>query len=108
MFVMSRDGVYLDYHARNPDDLFVPPDQFMGKRIRDIFPPDLAGHSRTSSRKRSMSEEPVVIEYSLPMPAGERHYETRLVRCDNETIMTIVRDVTSRHQAEERSALGAG
>ena len=48
MFVMSRDGVYLDYHARNPDDLFVKPDQFLGKRFRDIFSPD---HARIFEEK---------------------------------------------------------
>ena len=101
MFVMSRDGVYLDYHARNPDDLFVKPDQFVGKSFRDIFSPDLARVFEEKFAEALVSDEPVVVEYSLPMPGGERHYETRLQRCDNETIMTIVRDVTLRHQAEE-------
>jgi PAS domain S-box-containing protein len=101
MFVMSRDGVYLDYHARDSRDLFVPPEQFLGKRFQDIFPPDLATVFERHFEKALASDDPVVLEYSLPMPDGERHYETRLVRCDNETLMTIVRDVTSRHQAEE-------
>lgn len=101
MFVMSRDGVYLDYHARDPRDLFVSPEQFLGKRIQNIFPPDLAAMFERHFAEALASDEPVVFEYSLPMPTGERQYETRLVRCDNETIMTIVRDVTSRHQAEE-------
>jgi C4-dicarboxylate-specific signal transduction histidine kinase len=48
-----------------------------------------------------MSRAGLYLDYSLPMSAAERHYETRPVRCDNETIVTIVRDVTSRHQAEE-------
>src|SRR6185503_12708227 len=30
-----------------------------------------------------------------------RHYETRLVRCDHDTVMTIVRDVTVLRQAED-------
>ncbi len=101
MFVMSRDGVYLDYHARDPRDLFVPPEQFLGKRFRDVFPPDLTALFERHFEQALASDEPVILEYSLPMAGGERHYETRLVRCDNETIMTIVRDVTSRHQAEE-------
>ncbi len=42
MFVMSRDGVYLDYHAKDPRDLFVPPEQFMGKSMFDILPPALS------------------------------------------------------------------
>jgi len=42
MFVMRRDGTYVDYHARDPSDLFVPPDQFLGRTVREIMPPDLA------------------------------------------------------------------
>jgi PAS domain S-box-containing protein len=101
MFLMSRDGVYLDYHARDPRDLWAPPEQFLGKRLQDVFPPDLGALFERHFQQALTSDEPVVVEYSLPMPGGERHYETRLVRCDNETIMTIVRDVTARHRAEE-------
>src|SRR5262245_20617484 len=101
MFVMSRDGVYLDYHARDPGDLFVPPEQFIGKHIGEVFPPELAEPFKAVFQQALTSDEPVTIEYSLQMPDGERQFETRLLRCDNDTIMTIVRDVTKRHLAEE-------
>src|SRR5690349_271113 len=39
MFVMLRDGTYVDYHARDPKLLFVPPSAFVGKKVRDVLPP---------------------------------------------------------------------
>ena len=69
MFVMSRDGVYLDYHARDPHALFVPPDQFLGKRMQDIFPPEMARLFGEKFEQALHSDEPVVVESSLPMPA---------------------------------------
>jgi PAS domain-containing protein len=42
MFVMLRDGTYVDYHARDPQALFVPPSTFLGKNVRDVLPPPLA------------------------------------------------------------------
>ena len=42
MFVFSPEGVYLDYNAPSPAALFVPPEQFLGKHMRDVLPPDLA------------------------------------------------------------------
>src|SRR5262249_4875399 len=42
MFVMDENGTYLDWHARELQDLYVPPEQFIGKNMRDIFPPELA------------------------------------------------------------------
>ena len=42
MFVVSGDGRFVDYHARDSKLLFVPPSVFIGKTIRDVMPPDLA------------------------------------------------------------------
>src|SRR5438132_4409954 len=42
MFVQSKDGVYLDYHAKNSKALLVPPEQFIGKNMREVLPPELA------------------------------------------------------------------
>ena len=42
MFLLTLDGVYLDYHARDPKDLLVPPEEFLGKNMRDVLPPTLA------------------------------------------------------------------
>jgi PAS domain S-box-containing protein len=104
MFLIGKDGVYLDYHARDPSLLFVPPDQFIGKRIADVMPPPLAAlFMRELARARDASE-PNVIEYSLPIDGEERHYETRLVPCERDTILTIVRDITVRKRTE--AALG--
>ncbi len=108
MFVLSPEGVYLDYKAPHPSALFVPPEQFLGKHIRDVMPADLAQAIEPLLRRAMESGLPVPLEYSLPMDGGERHYEARLVRCDNAAIICIVRDVTaSRHAAEELHHLQA-
>ena len=104
MFLIGKDGVYLDYHARDPALLFVPPDQFIGKRIADVMPPPLAALFMSELARTRDASEPSVIEYSLPIDGEERHYETRLVACERDTILTIVRDVTVRKRTE--AALG--
>jgi PAS domain S-box-containing protein len=42
MFVMSRDGVYLDYHARDMSALLLPPEQFLGRHMNDVLPSKVA------------------------------------------------------------------
>jgi PAS domain S-box-containing protein len=101
MFVFSPDGVYLDYNASNPAALFVPPDQFLGKHIRDVMPPDLAHSLEPLFEKVMKTEQPVSLDYTLPIGGSDRYFEARLVRCDNDTIVCIVRDVTDRHRAAE-------
>jgi C4-dicarboxylate-specific signal transduction histidine kinase len=101
MFVLSVDGVYLDYHARDEHELFLPPEAFLGKHLREVFPYDLARLFERHVREAAASPLPVVVEYTLPIADSERHYEARLVRCDNDTVMSVVRDVTSRDRAQE-------
>ena len=103
MFVMSRDGVYLDYHARNPQDLFVQ----TGSVPRETD----AGHlsARDGSvfrgevrRRPSIPTNPSLSSIRFPCREGNSTTKRGSLRCDNDTIMTIVRDVTVRHQAEEQ------
>lgn len=42
MFILLRDGTYVDYHARDPKLLFVPPSAFIGRHVREVLPPPLA------------------------------------------------------------------
>jgi C4-dicarboxylate-specific signal transduction histidine kinase len=101
MFVLSPEGQYLDYNAPNSAALFVPPDQFLGKHIRDVMPPDLAQSFEPLLRKVMTSEQPITLNYALPIGGAERYFEARLVKCDNDTIVCIVRDVTDSRQASE-------
>ena len=51
MFVMSRDGVYLDYHARDMSTLLLPPEQFIGRHMNDVLPADLAAAVRAEAAR---------------------------------------------------------
>ncbi|HEU4936374.1 MAG TPA: ATP-binding protein [Vicinamibacterales bacterium] len=102
MFVFSRDGVYVDYNAPSPAALFVAPDQFLGKHIRDVLPKELTQSVEPLFEKAMKAEQPVSLDYTLPMDGTDHYFEARLVRCDNDTIVCIVRDVTDRHRATEQ------
>ncbi len=42
IFRISREGVFLDYHAAAEDRLYVPPEEFLGRNVGDVLPPELA------------------------------------------------------------------
>ena len=94
MFVCNKDGTYLDYYARDRADLYVPPERFLGKTIRDVMPPELASVFMDAVTRAKRSVDPVVIEYTLPMQGILRYYEARLVCDELERVVTFVRDVT--------------
>ena len=99
MFLMDRDGVYLDYHAKASNLLLLPPEEFLGKKLSDVMPPDLA--SQFYECIEQASEQPVLIEYKLPMPDGERFFEASIVTCEGDKLLSTVRDITQRRHAEE-------
>jgi signal transduction histidine kinase len=96
MFVLGKDGTYLDYYARDSADLYVPPERFIGRRICDVMPPELADIFMDALRRAQQSVEPVAMEYTLPIQGIVRYYEARLISDGRDRIVTIVRDVTDR------------
>ena len=102
IFVLSPDGDYLDYHAKNPDDLFAPPELFMGKNMRDIMPPELDALFRQRFDEALTTGEPALVEYSLPLPGGAKHFEARVVQRDDGDFVSIVRDITDRKRVAEQ------
>lgn len=102
IFVLSRDGVYLDYHAKNPDDLFAPPESFLGRNMRDIMPPHLEALFRESIDEAHATGEPALVEYCLPLSGGEKHFEARIVERDDGDFVSIVRNITDRKRVAEQ------
>ena len=99
MFLQTRDGVYVDYHAPDPGQLLFPPEQFLGKNMRDVLPPALVRAIEPAFAQAAVATEPVVVEYDLDLAQGTRWYEARLVRSNNQ-ILTLVRDITEHKRAE--------
>lgn len=100
MFILDTDGVFLDCHVNNPEDLLAPPDAFLGRSARDILPPSLADLHQRALERAFRTNEPETFDYSIDLPQGQRFYEACLVRCDTDRVLSIVRDITDRKRAE--------
>ena len=101
MFLQTADGVYLDYHAKDPRDLLLPPHEFLGKRTEDVLPPDLAARFGRAFA-HATDDDPSVVRYAIPIRGEMRSYEARIARCDGDNRLTIVQDITERTRSEER------
>ena len=101
IFVQSKDGVYLDYHTKNPQALLLPPEQFIGKTMREVLPPELAQALARGFELVMQSSEPVIHEYSALIEGETRNYEARMVRHDGDKILSVVRDITERRRSEQ-------
>jgi PAS domain S-box-containing protein len=99
IFLQDPNGIYLDYHAQQPEALYVPPEVFLGKNMREIMPPQLAAEF-AQGFERAENGNTIVVEYELPIKGSDRWFEARIVR-SGENFLTVVRDVTARKTTEE-------
>jgi PAS domain S-box-containing protein len=100
VFIVSTDGVFLDYHGKDTEKLLVPPEVFLGKTMWEILPPWLADAHQASFLRALASGEPEKLEYSLGSDQAQRFYEACVVPCDGDKVLSIVRDITDRKRAE--------
>lgn len=100
MFLLSADGVFLDYKAEHESDLALPAEMFLQRRVVDVLPPALATqvmqYIETALRTREMQ----LFEYQLPLPTGTRDFEARMVPSNTDALM-LARDITERKRAEQ-------
>ena len=100
MFLLDRKGTYLDYHAKNEELLYRSPSEFLGKNMTEILPPDLSDSFFRCFERIDSSDQPVIFEYEIQVPEGLRMFESSMVSCNGDKILTIVRDITERKEAE--------
>ncbi len=101
MFLQSRNGVYLDYHAKDAGSLLVPPEQFLGRRMEDVLPAELAAALHQCFERALETGETQVHEYSLTLSEESRWYEARIAPCNGKKLLSVVRDITERKRAED-------
>lgn len=106
-FRLQRDCTIVDYRARTDDDLYVPPEAFLGKRMSDVLPPGLGVDFIRVTAEALASGKTQEMNYSLEMHGRTEWYEARVVPLEGEQIVVFVRNTTEQHRnrvaLEERS-----
>ncbi|MGC9527089.1 MAG: GAF domain-containing protein [Limnospira sp.] len=95
------DGTVVDFKPPSDADGWAWDESPIGKKIRDILPPDIAQATVQAHDHARFSGQMQAIEYQLQTDGGgePRHYEARIVARSAETVISIVRDITERQRA---------
>jgi PAS domain S-box-containing protein len=106
IFRNRADGVFLDYHAREPERLSMLLEQLLGRKMTDVRPGALANKQVALIQQVAETGQMALHEYSVPTQGGALHFEARIVPIGDskEEVLTIVRDVTSLRQAQQQLA----
>lgn len=98
LFVMTLDGVYVDYRSQDPSRLRAAPAEFIGKSFREVMPAELVPSFEKAFAALRKGKTAKVIEYASSLFGEERHYEVRHSNVGDGLVLAILRDVTQRKQ----------
>ncbi len=96
MFLISRDGVFKDYHVGD-ERCFVSSED-VGRPISDVMPPDMFAATRRLVEQALETGEIQLAEFQFPLSDRVIHFEARYAISGPDEVMLIARDVTDlRH-----------
>ena len=98
-FLVTSEGTILDYKGKE-EELFVPPEKFLNKKIEGIFSEDITKLILNSIKNTLNSREPNIIEYDLLIKGEIRYYEARILYFSKNHVAVFARDITERKRAD--------
>jgi PAS domain S-box-containing protein len=107
IFLIDADGTFLDVRAPNPEELFVAPSEFLGRRVDQVLPAALAELTLRNVREVLRSGTMQNYETDGLLPSGEHaFFENRVVPCGPSKVLAMVRNITPQKciEAEVRAS----
>ncbi len=99
-FKLANDATILDYQAGKVSDLYLPPEQFLGRKINEVLPSNVSQTFTEALNEVKEKHNLVYREYSLQISDHRQYFEARLLPLLKNQTIVIVRDITSRKQTE--------
>jgi PAS domain S-box-containing protein len=102
VLVLDRNGVYQKIAPTNPNLLSKPPEELLGKTLRDVFPEGQAEAFMNTIQQVIETQEVARIEYQLSIDRQALWFDASISPMEADKILWMARDITDRKQAEER------
>ncbi|MDO6391414.1 PAS domain S-box protein [Pontibacter sp. BT731] len=95
MFIIDKQGVYLEMHNEHLQGNLEIPADVVGKTLSDLLPAPLSEQTFELLQEVLATGQLHSINYEL----YDRYFEGRIVKYNDEKVLTIVRDVTEERKA---------
>ncbi len=100
VFIFDRSGRFLEFEGGNPNELLMPPTQFLGKRVGEVLGHDFEMRLIQGIERALTTNVTQSLEYELTMPSGVSTFEARIARCGDDQCVVVSRNITQRRLAE--------
>jgi len=100
VLTIDADGVYRKIAPTNPDLLFKPPQELLGKSLADVFPPREADQFLSVTREVVATQQSKQIEYQLRIGETLHWFSTSITPMLADLTVWVAHDITNRKQHE--------
>jgi PAS domain S-box-containing protein len=98
VFQMDQRGILIDCKGAK-SDLFLAPEEFLGKKIAVILPDEVADLILQKKAHALETGRIQIFEYKLPIRGKQAYFECRLVAFTENTVIAIVRNISESKEA---------
>ncbi|MBI1173943.1 MAG: EAL domain-containing protein [Sideroxydans sp.] len=107
MFELDLSGRFHDYQANRSELLALPKEQFIGKTLAEVMPPDVASIGMQALRAADLAGWSGGQQYSLDLPQGKCWFELSVARKRTDSarephFIVLVHDITAIKLAETK------
>ncbi|KAF0109018.1 MAG: putative PAS/PAC sensor protein [Anaerolineaceae bacterium] len=102
VLVIDREGVYRKIAPTNPALLYKPPEELLGRALKDVFPAEKAEEFQKVIRKVLKTGQTDHIEYELTINDRPVWFSVFVTPLTEDSTVWVARDITERKLAEEK------
>lgn len=106
ILVLDKNGRYLKIAPTNPELLYRPPEELVGKTIADSFPAEQAEMFLNHIHAALETRQTQKLEYMLPIGGRDVWFAATVSPMTSDSVILVARDITERKHSED--ALQAG
>ena len=99
LFEVKRDGTYVDFVPGSETEPLVPPEAFIGKKVSEVMPPEVAKLQMELIEQALRTGETQTSEIELTGLDGSQSFETRFVVSKEDEVLVIA---PRHHRAQAR------
>ncbi len=103
VFMFDKDGRFIYYHAPSPSQLYIPPEEFMGKKHSQVMPPEI-DKLFVNAFKKNKKGEFAEYDYCLKIGGKIRWSSAKIspVLMDGKFngSVAVIRDISTYKQLE--------
>ncbi|MBW4495143.1 MAG: PAS domain S-box protein [Oscillatoria princeps RMCB-10] len=100
IIVLDAKGRYLKIAPTNPQLLYKPPAELIGKTLHEVLPAAQADSFLGCIQQALDAKQTVNVEYSLPIGGTEEWFASCVSPMTEDTVIWVARDITERVRAE--------